>query len=86
MLVRLNETFLPYPRLSITKTPIILRMTNGHPYITFYQQFSLYTTTKPRIITMIKKLTGEQDGFVLLTDNTSYIIAIAPSGHPEHLY
>ena len=35
---------------------------------------------------MIKKLTGEQDGFVLLTDNTSYIIAIAPSGHPEHLY
>ena len=35
---------------------------------------------------MIKKLNGEQDAFVLLTENTSYIIAITASGHPEHLY
>ncbi len=35
---------------------------------------------------MIKKINGERDCFVLLTDNTSYVIAITPSGHPEHIY
>ena len=35
---------------------------------------------------MIKKLTGEQDVFVLLTDHSTYLIGITPSGHPEHLY
>lgn len=35
---------------------------------------------------MIKQLTGEQDAFLLLTDNTAYVLAITPSGHPEHLY
>lgn len=35
---------------------------------------------------MIKKLNGERDAFVLLTDNTAYALAIAPSGHPEHIY
>ena len=28
----MTETFLSYLTLSITKTPVILRMTNGHPY------------------------------------------------------
>ena len=35
---------------------------------------------------MIKKLSGEQDAFLLQTDHTAYAIAITPSGHPEHLY
>ena len=35
---------------------------------------------------MIKKLNGERDAFVLLTDNTAYALEIAPSGHPEHIY
>ncbi len=35
---------------------------------------------------MIKKLTGERDGFLLLTENTAYAIAVTASGHPEHLY
>lgn len=35
---------------------------------------------------MIKKLNGEQEAFLLLTDNTAYAIGITPSGHPEHLY
>ena len=32
MLVRMTEAFLPYLMFSITKAPVILRMTNGHPY------------------------------------------------------
>ena len=28
----MTETFLSYLTLSITKTPVILRMTDGHPY------------------------------------------------------
>ena len=35
---------------------------------------------------MIKKLAGEQDTFLLLTDHTAYILSITESGHPEHLY
>ena len=35
---------------------------------------------------MIKQLHGERDAFLLLTDNTAYLLAITPSGHPEHLY
>lgn len=35
---------------------------------------------------MIKKITGSQDAFALQTDNTTYLFAITPSGHPEHLY
>ncbi len=35
---------------------------------------------------MIKKINGEQDTFLLLTDNTAYAFMIEPSGHPEHLY
>ena len=35
---------------------------------------------------MIKKLGGERDAFVLLTDNTAYILMMTESGHPEHLY
>nr|WP_316624331.1 alpha-galactosidase [uncultured Ruminococcus sp.] len=35
---------------------------------------------------MIKHLNDGQDIFILHTDNTSYIIAVAESGHPEHLY
>ena len=35
---------------------------------------------------MIKKISGARDAFVLHTDNTSYIIQIAESGHPLHLY
>ena len=36
--------------------------------------------------TMIKKLTGERDGFVLHTENTSYAFAVTPSGHPMHIW
>ena len=35
---------------------------------------------------MIKKIKGEQDAFLLLTEHTAYAIAVMPSGHPEHLY
>ena len=35
---------------------------------------------------LIKKLNGDRDAFVLSTDNTSYIIEIAYTGHPVHLY
>ena len=35
---------------------------------------------------MIKRISGARDAFVLHTDNTSYIIQIAESGHPLHLY
>jgi len=35
---------------------------------------------------MIKHLNDGQDIFALLTENTTYLIGIAPSGHPEHLY
>ena len=32
MTYRMAETFLPYLTLSITETPVILRMVNDHPY------------------------------------------------------
>ena len=35
---------------------------------------------------MIKRLNGEREAFLLLTDNTAYAIMITSSGHPEHLY
>lgn len=35
---------------------------------------------------MIKKITGSQELFILNTDHTSYMLAITPSGHAEHLY
>ena len=35
---------------------------------------------------MIKKLSGERDAFVLLTEHTAYALMITASGHPEHLY
>ena len=35
---------------------------------------------------MIKKIDSGRGAFVLLTDSTSYIIRIADSGHPAHLY
>lgn len=35
---------------------------------------------------MIKKLSGGQEAFLLLTDNTAYALTISPSGHPVHLY
>lgn len=35
---------------------------------------------------MIKKLEGEHPAFILDTDNTSYVFAVMPSGHLEHLY
>ena len=35
---------------------------------------------------MIKKLNGEREAFLLLTRHTAYALAIAPSGHAEHLY
>ena len=38
------------------------------------------------MIALIKKISGARDAFVLCTDNTSYIIQIAESGHPMHLY
>lgn len=38
------------------------------------------------MIPLIKKISGARDAFVLHTDNTSYIIQIAESGHPLHLY
>lgn len=38
------------------------------------------------MIPLIKRITGVRDAFVLETDHTSYIIHIADSGHPLHLY
>ena len=35
---------------------------------------------------MIRKLNDERPSFILETDNTSYVIQIAASGHPLHLY
>ena len=35
---------------------------------------------------MIKKLSGEREAFLLLTEHTSYALMITASGHPEHLY
>lgn len=35
---------------------------------------------------MIKRISGEQAAFHLLTENTSYLIRITESGHPSHLY
>ena len=35
---------------------------------------------------MIKKLSGEREAFLLLTEHTTYALMIAPSGHPVHLY
>ena len=35
---------------------------------------------------MIKKITGEQETYLLQTDHTAYAFMIEPSGHPEHLY
>ena len=35
---------------------------------------------------MIRKLSGERAAFVLDTENTTYVFAVSPSGHLEHLY
>lgn len=35
---------------------------------------------------MIKKLSGEREAFLLLTENTAYALMITASGHPVHLY
>ena len=35
---------------------------------------------------MIKKINGERDAFILSTENTSYVLAITPSGHAEHIH
>lgn len=38
------------------------------------------------MIALIKRISGAREAFVLHTDHTSYIIQIADSGHPLHLY
>ena len=35
---------------------------------------------------MIRRLEGERPAFALETENTSYVMAVSASGHPEHLY
>lgn len=35
---------------------------------------------------MIRKLSGEREAFLLQTDNTSYLLAITDTKHPEHIY
>lgn len=35
---------------------------------------------------MIKKLTGERQAYLLLTDHTAYVLAVTDTGHLEHIY